>query len=77
LFIKLKIEKKELKIEKIVRSSETKKIKTLLIMKQHTKNSRPSNWDKHSKKQKSPSNNKKYKMFDFFLGKRTGRNENK
>jgi hypothetical protein len=46
-------------------------------MKQHTKNSRPSNWDKHSKKQKSPSNNKKYSLFDFFLGKNTGRNKNK
>lgn len=46
-------------------------------MKEHTTNSRPSNWDKHSKKQKKPSNNKKYSMFDFFLGKNTGRNKNK
>lgn len=49
----------------------------LLDMKEHSKNSRPSNWDKHSKKQKKPSNNKKYSLFEFFLGKRTGRNNKK
>ena len=49
----------------------------LKSMKSHSKNSRPSNWDKHSKKQKGPSNNKKYDLFSFFLGKNTGRNKNR
>ena len=40
-------------------------------MKEHTKNQRPSNWDKHTKKQKGPSNNKKYSLLDWvFLGKK-------
>jgi hypothetical protein len=34
-------------------------------MKEHTKNQRPSNHDKHTKKQKGPSNNKKYSMFGW------------
>lgn len=39
-------------------------------MKQHSKNQRPSNWDKHTKKQKGPTNNKKYQMFGWLnLGK--------
>jgi len=39
-------------------------------MKTHTKNSRPSNWDKHTNSQKGPSNNKKYEKPDWkFLGK--------
>ncbi len=29
-------------------------------MKEHTTNKTDSNWDKHTSKQKSPSNNKKY-----------------
>jgi len=48
-------------------------------MKEHTKNSKPSNWDKHSNKQKNPSNNKKYEKAGWIsLGKgRTKNNKGK